>query len=118
MRNVGTFDVDANGKATDGLNHKGERTDATSAGGAPRSSEEVRENGRSEGGAWSEAKFVGPTRNGRSPRMVHLLRAIQPFGATACREACRPIVGSLGWSEIQEAARLSHASLGLAGTPY
>ena len=68
MRNVGTFGVDANGKATSGLNHKGERTDATSRGGAPRSSEEVRESGRSEGGACSEAKFVGPTRNGRSPK--------------------------------------------------
>jgi RNA-directed DNA polymerase len=68
MRNVGTFGVDANGKATSGLNHKGESTDATSRGGAPRSSEEVRECGRSEGGACSEAKFVGPTRNGRSPR--------------------------------------------------
>ena len=68
MRNVGTFGVDANGKATSGLNHKGERTDATSRGGAPRSSEEVRESGRSEGGACSEAQFVGPTRNGRSPK--------------------------------------------------
>jgi hypothetical protein len=31
-------------------------------------SKEVRESGRSEGGACSEAKFVGPTRNGRSPK--------------------------------------------------
>ena len=48
------------------MNHEGERTDATPRGGAPRSSDEVRESGRSEGGACSEAKFVGPTRNGRS----------------------------------------------------
>ena len=58
-RNVGTFGVDANGKAASGLNHEGERTDATPRDGAPRSSEEVRESGRSEGGACSEAKFVG-----------------------------------------------------------
>jgi hypothetical protein len=45
MRNVGTFGVDANGKATSGLNHEGERTDATPRDGAPRSSEEVRESG-------------------------------------------------------------------------
>jgi len=66
MRNVGTFGVDANGKVASGLNHEGERTDATPRDGAPRSSEEVRESGRSEGGACSEAKFIGPTRNGRS----------------------------------------------------
>jgi len=65
---VGTFGVDANGKATSGLNHEGERTDAAPRGGAPRTSVEVRESGRSEGGACSEAKFVGPTRNGRSPK--------------------------------------------------
>jgi RNA-directed DNA polymerase len=65
---VGTFGVDANGKATSGMNHKGERTDAAPRGGAPRSSNEVRESGRSEGGACSEAKFVGPTRNGRSSK--------------------------------------------------
>ncbi len=68
MRNVGTFGVDANGKAASGLNHEGERTDATPRDGAPRSSEEVRESGRSEGGACSEAEFVGSTRNGRSPK--------------------------------------------------
>src|ERR1700730_4503527 len=66
MRNVGTFGVDANGKAASGLNHEGERTDATPRDGAPRSSEEVRESGWSEGGACSEAEFVGSTRNGRS----------------------------------------------------
>lgn len=65
---MGTFGVDANGKATSGRNHKGERTDAAPRGGAPRSSNEVRESGRSEGGACSEAKFVGPTRNGRSSK--------------------------------------------------
>jgi RNA-directed DNA polymerase len=65
---VGTFGVDANGKATSGMNHEGERTNATPRGGALRSSDEVRESGRSEGGACSEAKFVGPTRNGRSPK--------------------------------------------------
>ena len=63
---MGTFGVDANGKAASGMNHKGERTDATPRGGASRSSNEVRESGRSEGGACSEAEFVGPTRNGRS----------------------------------------------------
>ena len=30
MRNVGTFGVDANGKATSGMKHKGEGRDATS----------------------------------------------------------------------------------------
>jgi hypothetical protein len=65
---VGTFGVDANGKAPSGLNHKGERTDATPRGGALRSSEEVRESGWSEGGAGSEAGFVEPTRNGRSSK--------------------------------------------------
>jgi hypothetical protein len=49
-RNVGTFGVDANGKAASGLNHGGERTDATPRDGALRSSDEVRESGRSEGG--------------------------------------------------------------------
>lgn len=63
---MGTFGVDANRKTASGLNHEGERTDAAPRDGAPRSSKEVRENGQSEGGACSEAKFVGPTRNGRS----------------------------------------------------
>ena len=48
------------------MNHEGERTNATPRGGASRSSDEVRESGRSEGGACSEAKYVGPTRNRRS----------------------------------------------------
>jgi hypothetical protein len=63
---VGTFGVDANGKAASGMNHEGERTNATPRDGASRSSDEVRESGWSQGGACSEAKFVGPTRNGRS----------------------------------------------------
>ena len=42
MRNVGTFGVDANGKATCGLNHEGERTEATPRGVIPRSSDEDR----------------------------------------------------------------------------
>ncbi len=63
---MGTFGVDANGKATSGLNHEGESTNATPRDGTPRSSDEVRESGWSEGGVCSEAKFVRPTRNGRS----------------------------------------------------
>jgi hypothetical protein len=35
-RYVGTFGVDASGKAASGLNHEGERTDATPRGGVPR----------------------------------------------------------------------------------
>jgi hypothetical protein len=35
---VGTFGVDANGKATSGLNHESERTNAASRDGAPCSS--------------------------------------------------------------------------------
>ena len=50
------------------MNHEDESTKATPRGGASRSSGEVRESGRSEGDACSEARFVGPTRNGRSPR--------------------------------------------------
>ena len=63
---MGTFDVDANGGVTSGLNHEGESTEATSRDGIPRNSDEVRENGRSEGGMCSEATSVGPTRKGRS----------------------------------------------------
>jgi RNA-directed DNA polymerase len=65
---VGTFGVDANGKAASGLNHEGEGTEATPRGGIPRSSDEDRESGWSEGGMCSEAKFIGPTRNGRSSK--------------------------------------------------
>jgi len=67
-RNVRNFGVDANGEAASGLNHEGESTDATPRDGAPCSSNEVRESGWSEGGACSEAKSVGPTSNGRSPK--------------------------------------------------
>jgi len=72
---MGTFDVDANGEAASGLNHEGESTEATSRGGIPRSSNEVRESGRSEGGMCSEATSVGPTRKGRS-----LKDEAKPFG--------------------------------------
>ena len=67
-RNVGTFGADANEEATSGLNHEGESTNAAPRDGASRSSDEVRESERSEGGACSEAKSVGPTSNGRSPK--------------------------------------------------
>ena len=60
MRNVGTFGVDANGKATSGLNHEGERTDATPRDGAPRMSDEVRESGPSKG-----VRVVGPSQSGQ-----------------------------------------------------
>lgn len=63
---MGTFDVDANGEVTSGMNHEGESTEATSRDGIPRSSDEVRESGRSEGSMCSEATSVGPTRKGRS----------------------------------------------------
>ncbi len=67
-RNVGTFGADANEEATSGLNHEGESTNAAPRDGASRSSDEVRESERSEGGGCSEAKSVGPTSNGRSPK--------------------------------------------------
>ena len=63
---MGTFGVDANGEAASGLNHEGESTDATPRDGAPRMSDEVRESGRSKGGACSGAKSVRPTSDGRS----------------------------------------------------
>jgi len=63
---MGTFDVDANGEVTSGLNHEDESTEATSRGGIPRSSDEVGESRRSEGGVCSDATSVGPTRKGRS----------------------------------------------------
>ena len=46
----GTFGDDVNREATNGLNHKGERMDASPRDGTPRSSDEVRESGWSEGG--------------------------------------------------------------------
>jgi len=63
---MGTFGADANGEATSGMNHEGESTEAASRGGTPRSSDEVGESRRSEGGVCSEATSVGPTRKGRS----------------------------------------------------
>ena len=68
IRNMGTFGADANGEATSGMNHKGESTNAAPRGGTPRSSEEVGESRRSEGGVCSEATSVGSTRKGRSLR--------------------------------------------------
>ena len=65
-RNVGTFGVDANGEVTSGRNHEGERTDATPRGGAPRSSDDARESGSSEGGACRGAAAVRSTSDGRS----------------------------------------------------
>ena len=58
--------VDANGEVTSGVNHEDESTEATPRDGVLRSSEEVRESGRSEGSTCSEARFGRPTRNGRS----------------------------------------------------
>ena len=66
IRNMGTFDADANGEATSGMNHEGESTNAAPRGGTPRSSDEVGESRRSEGGVCSEATSIGPTRKGRS----------------------------------------------------
>ncbi len=63
---MGTFGVDANGEAASGMDHEGERTKATPRGGAPRSSDEVRESGRSQGDACSGAKSGRPTSDGRS----------------------------------------------------
>ena len=100
MRNVGTFGVDANGKAASGLNHEGERTDATPRDGAPRSSEEVRESGRSEGGACSEAEFVGSTRNGRS-----LKDKAKPYYGGFNPSALRPIERHVGQSLVRWACR-------------
>src|SRR5581483_6499061 len=63
---MGTFGADDNGEVTSGMNHKDESTNAASRGGTLRSSEEVGENRRSEGGVCSGATSVGPTRKGRS----------------------------------------------------
>lgn len=67
-RNVGTFGVDANGEATSGGNHEGERTNATPRDGAPRRSDDARESGLSKGGACRGAVLGGPTSDGRSPK--------------------------------------------------
>jgi RNA-directed DNA polymerase len=48
------------------VKHEDESTNATPRDGASRNSDEVRESGWSEGDACSEARFVRPTRNGRS----------------------------------------------------
>src|SRR5215471_4188918 len=50
--------------------------------------------------------------------MVQLLWALHAFGAPAHREACRPIVGPLGYPQIQETAPSPHSSLGLAAACY
>ena len=63
---MGTFGADVNGEATSGMNHEGESTEGAPRGGTLRSSEEVGESRRSEGGVCSEATSVGPTRKGRS----------------------------------------------------
>jgi RNA-directed DNA polymerase len=63
---MGTFDVDDNGEVTSGMNHEDESTEAASRDGILRSSDEVGESRRSEGGMCSEATSVGPTRKGRS----------------------------------------------------
>jgi hypothetical protein len=63
---MGAFGADANGEVTSGMNHKDESTEAAPRDGTPRSSEEVGENRRSQGGVCSEATSVGPTRKGRS----------------------------------------------------
>ena len=63
---MGTFGADVNGEATSGMNHKGESIKAAPRGGTPRSSDEVGESRRSEGGVCSEATSVGSTCKGRS----------------------------------------------------
>ena len=63
---MGTFGADGNGEVTSGMNHEGESTNAAPRGGALRSSEEVGESRRSEGGVCSEAASTGSTRKGRS----------------------------------------------------
>jgi hypothetical protein len=56
---MGTFGADANGEVTSGMNHKGESTKAATRDGTPRSSDEVGESRRSEGGVCSEASAPG-----------------------------------------------------------
>jgi hypothetical protein len=63
---MGTFGADVNGEVTSGMNHKGESTKAAPRDGTLRSSEEVGESRRSEGGVCSEATSIGPTCKGRS----------------------------------------------------
>jgi hypothetical protein len=53
---------------------------------------QVRESGRSEEGACSEAKFVGPTRNGRSPKDEAKPYCISPDMEIAVAEsACNTV---------------------------
>jgi RNA-directed DNA polymerase len=63
---MGTFGADANGEAASGMNHKGESTNAAPRDGTLRSSEEVGESRRSEGGVCSEATSIGSTGKGRN----------------------------------------------------
>jgi hypothetical protein len=50
----------------------------------------------------------------QTSRVVQLLWALHAFGAPAHREACRPIVGSLGLSEIQEATQSPASGMDMA----
>ena len=93
---MGTYGVDAHGEVSSGLNHKDESTEATPRDGAPRMSDEVHESGRSKGGACSEAKLVGPTSNGRSPKdkaksycisRQEVLESEMKFAAGSCIDA-------------------------------
>src|SRR5437016_5015732 len=63
---MGTFGADVNGEATSGMNHEGKSTEAAPRGGTLRSSDEVGESRRSEGGVGSKATSVESTRKGRS----------------------------------------------------
>jgi hypothetical protein len=98
----------------------------------------------------SEAKFVGPTRDGRSPtdkakpycisrqEVLEAYRKVKSNKGAAGivrvrsvgqgtallqfqpghREVCRPIVGSLGNSEIHDAARSPDTSLGMVAASH
>ena len=61
---MGTFGADVNGEATSGMNHEGKSTEAAPRGGTLRSSDEVGESRRSEGGVCSEATSVGQLERG------------------------------------------------------
>ena len=50
--------------------------------------------------------------------MVQRLWALHAFSAPARREACRPIVGSLGLSKIQEATQSPESGMGLVDGRY
>lgn len=66
MRNVGTWAAGGKGEPQARGPREGESTETADRGGAIRSSEEARENGRSEGIA-SSCYGSGSTRDGRSP---------------------------------------------------